>query len=126
MTIQEVIKRIKHDEPNFAPETEIIDWLSVLDQQVWREIILTHEGKPEGTDFKGYNEGTDQQTELLIPAPDDAEIYLNYVEANIHKLNGEMGKYNQSVVMYNSAYNNYANYYNRTHMPIARAHKFDF
>lgn len=126
MTIQEAIKKVNEVEPNQYSTDIKIDWLSRLDSQIWREVILTHEGKDPCLDFTGYTDATDPQQELLIGAPDDEGIYINYLKAKIFEANHEMGKYNQAIVFYNDAYLNYKNYYNSTHMPLCVAPHFNF
>ncbi|MBQ0124931.1 MAG: hypothetical protein KBS59_01235 [Clostridiales bacterium] len=125
MTIQQAIEIVDKAEVNTYPTTAKIAWLSKLDEKIWREVFLTHEGH-ECETFTGYTPETNQDTVLLVPTPDDEDIYINWLEAFIHKNNGEMGKYNQSVALFNYAYDEFKNFYNRTHMPIGKARKFDF
>ena len=93
MTIQEAIERVCRAEPNSFSPIEMTEWLSRLDMQIQREIIDTHEG---GGTFGGYCGDTPPDTPLLVPAPYDLGIYLNYLEAEIHKRDHEAGRYNQS------------------------------
>ena len=120
MTIIEAVKRIDSLKHNTYNQEDKVEWLSRLDSMVKKEIIDTHEG---GIDFSGYDERTDTQTELLVNAPYD-EIYLLWMEAQIDYHNGEYDKYNNSMEMFNTAYEGYRNYYNRTHMPIGKKFKF--
>ncbi len=122
MTIMDAIYRIDAIKPNSYSQSEKIKWLSTLDATVKREIIDTHEGG-EGIEFGGYNENTELATELLIPHPYD-DIYLRWLESQIDYANGEYGKYNNSIAMYNTAYVAFTNYYNRTHMPISKQSRF--
>lgn len=122
MTIMDALYRIDELKPNSYSQTQKIKWLSSLDGIVKSEIIDTHEGG-EGIVFNGYSENADLSTELLIPAPYD-DIYLRWLEAQIDYTNGEYGKYNNSMAMYNTAYTAFQNYYNRTHMPIGKKLKF--
>ncbi len=126
MTIQEAIQKVNEIEPNQYETPIKIDWLSRLDTQIWREVFLTHERKDPCFKFVGYTSSTDPQQELLIKAPDDEGIYINYLKAKIFEANHEMGKYNQAIVFYNDAYQNFKNYYNQTHMPVARVPHFNF
>lgn len=73
--------------------------------------------------FTGYDDNTDLQTELLVPAPYD-EVYLRWMEAQIDYHNGEYDRYNNAMDMYNTAFTGYQNYYNRTHMPKGKKFKF--
>lgn len=122
MTIMEALYRIDEIKPNSYSQSEKIKWLSSLDGVVKSEIIDTHEGG-EDVVFTGYNENSDLSTILLVPAPYD-DIYLRWLEMQIDYANGEYGKYNNSMTVYNTAYSAYANHYNRTHMPIGKNFKF--
>lgn len=126
MTLQEAIRKVDAIEPNQYGDDIKIDWLSGLDSRIWREVFLTHEGIEPGTEFTGYDDSTDQQQELLVGAPDDEGIYINYLQAKIHEANHEIGKYNQAITFYNDAYLNFWHYYNSTHMPVQRASHFYF
>lgn len=122
MTIMDAIYRIDELKPNSYSQTEKIKWLSSLDGIIKKEIIDTHEGG-EDIEFSEYGEYQDLSTPLLVPAPYD-DIYLRWLEAQIDYTNGEYGKYNNSIAMYNTAYSAYANHYNRTHMPKGKKFKY--
>lgn len=118
MKIIEAINRIDSLKHNTYSYSEKVAWLSRLDSMVKRLIIDTHEGWEE-VSFSGYDDKTDVETEMLVPAPFD-EMYIRWLEAQIDYANGEYGKYNNSILMYQTAYDGYANYYNRNNMPLGR------
>lgn len=122
MKIMEVLYRIDEVKPNSFSQSEKIKLLSSLDGLIKSQIIDTHEGGDDVV-FSGYNEDSNLDIELLVPAPYD-DIYLRWLEAMIDYANGEYGKYNNSIVMYNTAYTAFANYYNRTHKPKGTKFKF--
>ena len=122
MKIVEAISRIDGLKHNTYTQGEKIAWLSNLDSMVKRLIIDTHEGGEDIT-FTGYNENTDVYTELLVPAPFD-EMYLQWLEARIDYANGEYDKYNNAILMYQTTYDSYSNYYNRNHMPKGKKIRF--
>lgn len=122
MTIMDALYRIDELKPNSYSQSEKIKWLSTLDGMIKSEIIDTHEGG-EDVVFNGYTEDSDIGTKLLVPAPYD-DIYIRWLETQIDYSNGEYGKYNNSMTMYNTAYTAYANHYNRTHMPKGKKFKF--
>lgn len=124
MTIIEAITRVDTVKPNTYSQTEKIKWLSELDGIIKAEIIDTHEGG-ENVAFSGYTAETDLNTKLLVPAPYD-EVYIRYLEMQIDYANNEYGKYNNSMVMYNSVYTAFEKHYNRDHMPISRGRRFIF
>ena len=122
MTIIEAISLTDDVKPNSYSQTEKIKWLSRLDGIIKSEIIDTHEGGEKVT-FKEYDDSVDLGTQLLVPHPYD-EIYIRYLEMQMDYANNEYGKYNNSRAMYTMAYDAYAKYYNRTHMPIRKKFKF--
>ena len=122
MTIIEAINRLDTLNPNSYEQPDKIKWLSTLDGIVKTEIIDTHEGA-EAVPFTEYTEETPLDTELLIPAPYD-EVYIHFLESRVHYENEEFKKYNNAVLMYNTAFDKYKNYYNRNHMPKGTKLKF--
>ena len=122
MKIIEAINRIDSLKHNTYSNNEKLAWLSRLDSMVKRLIIDTHEDGEDIT-FTGYDDRTDMETEMLVQAPFD-EVYLKWLEAQIDYTNGEYGKYNNAIVMFNTSWKEYQNYYNRTHMPKGKNMKF--
>ena len=122
MKIIEAINRIDALKHNTYSQTDKVRWLSTLDSMAKNHVIDTHEGAEE-VSFTGYDDNTDLQTELLIPAPYD-EAYLRWLEAQIDYHNGEYGKYNNAVEAFTTFYDGYKAYYNRTHMPKAKKIKY--
>ena len=118
MTIIEAINRVDILKPNtYTPDTKIY-WLSNLDGIIFEKIIKTHEGA-EVSKFEGYTAETPMDTKLIVSAPYE-DIYIKWLEAQIDYANGEYGKYNNSITMYNTAYSAFEKYYNRTHKPISK------
>lgn len=116
MTIIEAINYIDNIKPNNYSQEDKIRWLSNLDWTVKAEIIDTHEGADEVT-FGGYGVDSPIDTELLVPPP-HSDMYFRWLEAQIDYANGEYGKYNNSMAMFDAAYSAYTNYYNGNHMPL--------
>lgn len=122
MTIFDAINRIDAIKPNSLTQLEKIRALSTLDGIIKNSIIDTHEGS-ENFVFAEYTQETALTTELLVPAPYDA-IYLYWLESTIDYWNGETGKYNNSIELYNTAYSEFERYYNRTHVPKGKKFKY--
>ena len=122
MTIIEAINRIDSLKPNSYSTEDKIAWLSIVDGDVKENIINTHEGSDKVA-FNGYTEDTPLDTVLLVPAPYD-DIYIKWLEAQIDYANGETKRFNNSIIMYNTAYSAFSRYYNRNHMPIGTSIKF--
>ena len=124
MKIVEAINKIDSLMHNTYKQEDKVAWLSELDSDVKQHIIDTHEGA-EAVTFTGYDGNTDLQTELLVPAPFDS-VYLRWLEAQIHYHNGEYDRYNNAIVLYNTAFGAFADYYNRTHRPVSHGRRFLF
>ena len=115
MKVFEAINRIDSLKHNTYSHCEKVEWLNRLDGQIKLQIIDTHKGGEEVI-FNGYTEKENMNTELLVPAPFD-EVYIRWLEAQIDYYNGEMARYNNSMMMFQAAYDNFWRHYNRTHEP---------
>lgn len=124
MTIQEAVNLVDRMKPNQYDHETKVQWLSKLDGMIFREVIATHEGSTL-TAFDGYD-ASDPDVVLLVPYPYDEDVYNYFLQSQIDKENGEMAKYNQSVTMYNNAFQIFQNWYNRTHLPLPREAAFRF
>ena len=124
MKIIEAIQKIDGLKFNTFDQDLKVGWLSELDSKVKTQVIDAHEGG-ENVAFAGYDGDTDMHTQLLIGPPFES-VYLRWMEAQIDYWNGEIDKYNISITMFNTEFEAYENWYNRTHMPKANAQRFIF
>lgn len=124
MTIQEAVNLVDRMKPNQYDHETKVQWLSKLDGMIFREVIATHEGGTL-TAFDGYD-ASDPDVVLLVPYPYDEDVYNYFLQSQIDKENGEMAKYNQSIVLYNNAYQTFWNWYNRTYRPLPAEAAFRF
>ena len=118
MTIHEAISYIDSVKPNKYPEATKVTWLSTLDGIIKKEIIDTHEGG-ENIEYSPYTESTPISRKLIVDHPYD-DIYTKFLEMQIDYYNGEYDRYNNSKVIYNSAYEEYTKYYNANHTPRSK------
>lgn len=122
MTIREAITQADESLGNTYTQKEKINWLSLLDQRVKTKIIDTHAGA-DAVSFSGYDASTDLETVLLVPAPFD-EMYLRWLEAQIHYRDHEDVRYNNAIDIFNMLWDEFRNDYNSKHMPLG--HRFQF
>lgn len=122
MKVREAIDRTDSLKHNTYTIEEKVEWLSRLDGLVKQQIIDTHE---DGDDivFNGYTQKENMNTTLLVPMPFD-EVYIRWLEAQIDYYNGEIERYNNSIAMFQSAYDAYVRHYNRLHLPKTEKLKF--
>lgn len=119
MKAGEAIALVDKLKPNKFSAEEKYRWLTDIDGMIVRELIETHEDSPLEGSFAGYSPETDAETELLVPAPYDI-LYRWYLESQIDLGNMEIGKYNNTKSLFNSAYLTFTDYWNRTHMPKSK------
>lgn len=114
MTAGEILNRVDMLDPNSFDAKIKLGWLNALDRKVFDSLIMTHRHE-EGLSFEAVE---DVDRELLIPEPYGMDCYVSYLRAKIAGENLEAVRYNQHMVMFNAAWQDFANAYNRTHMPI--------
>ena len=115
MTVAEALGRIDNIFYNTFSASEKIMWLSKLDWMIKRNIFDTHEGG-ENIAFSGYTPEESGSTALLLPEPFD-EMYLLWLQAQMELALKETENYNASILTFNTEYEAFENYWNRTHMP---------
>lgn len=122
MNLGEIIGMVDAIKPNRFERSQKIRWISELESTMYREVVLTHEGG-EGIRFTGYDESTPDTTPLIVQEP-YSMVYRWYLEAQMDLANGELGKYQNSMALYNSAYTSFLDGYNRQHPPIQHLKAF--
>lgn len=119
MTIQAALDMADQLKPNMMSRGAKIAFLNEIDQMIHGELIMTHfhtlteRTKPE------YDTETDEGTELLIPSPYDM-LYVYWMMSKMDLLNQELDKYNNDRALFENAYQQAADWINRTRMPISR------
>ena len=115
MTLQEAITVCDRLKPNACAESDKRRWLSDLDGMIYGELLARHEGAPDS--FAGYDDSTDGETVLLVPAP-YSDVYLKYLFAQIDFVNGEYARCSNAAMLYNTAYRAFADHIHRTRRPL--------
>lgn len=112
MKIKEAIARFDTLYPNAFTHSEKLEWLSELDGRIYNEIISLYENAPPY--FDGYTSSTNESTKLLVPFPND-DIYIKFMCLKTDLINSDIGRFNNSAMLFNSAFESLAGEYNRTH-----------
>ena len=123
MTIQQAMDKADRMKPNMMPVEDKIGFLSEIEGKIHEEIIMTHEHTAEEETRPEYDSNTPRTTEMLVPAPYDM-IYVYWLMAQIDHVNQEMDKYNNDRSLFEDAWGNFADYWNRKKMPIQRNRQF--
>lgn len=119
MNIQEALDQTDRMKPNMMGRDMKIRYLRELDQMIYREILLRHEHDEEQEVMPDYSEDTDPGKELLSPDP-YSKVYKYWLMAKIDEQNLEMDKFNNDNALFESAYMELQDWWNRTYMPIQR------
>lgn len=119
MKLQQAIDRVDVLKPNMQDRSLKIAWLSELDGLIWQELILKHEYDGELETMPVYDEDTDPEQKLIVPAPYD-NVYTYWLMAKIDEQNMELDKYNNDRTMFTASYESFSDFWTRTHMPKTR------
>lgn len=117
MNIQEAIDLADGMKPNMMQREVKVGFLQELDQKIYAEILLTHEHSPEEEVKPIYKADTDGGKELLVPDPYSI-LYPFWIMSRIDILNQETDKYNNDRALYENAYIEMQDWWNRTREPI--------
>nr|DAT56708.1 MAG TPA: hypothetical protein [Caudoviricetes sp.] len=116
MKIKEIIERVNALKDHAYDDETIKSFIEDCDKRIYREIIETHEQKEP---VKPYllRYPLDADDELLA---DDAycQLYTFYALSQIDIFNGEIDRYTNNMICYNSALSDFKAYYNRTNRPL--------
>jgi hypothetical protein len=114
MKLGEVLRKVDQLRPNAFTDAEKIDMMNTVEGRVYTDIMSKAEDGLNWT-FIPFKEG-EEERELVVPTP-FTDLYFWYMASMIDLYNGDSGRYNDSVVMYNKAWDEYAAYYRENNKP---------
>ena len=117
MTINEAITMADELKPNMMQNAVKVRFLNEIEGKVHEEIIMTHAHTVAEESCPKYDTDTDQGTDMLVPAPYDM-LYVYWLMAQIDHMNMEMDKYNNDRALFENAWGNFADYWNRNRLPL--------
>lgn len=118
MTIQDAITETDNLKPNLYDTGSKLRWLNDIEGKLYNDIFSVRMDSPV-KDCPKYNLSSDFNTDLLVPDT-YAQIYIYYLIAMIDYYNAELDRYNNSMVMFNMAWDEFAKYWYSTHRQISR------
>lgn len=107
--------------PNGYEFKRKLRWLEQLEKKIWHEVLATHEGNPAEEEPVIQ---TGEETLLISGA--DEDIYQRWLEMQIAYADDEAARYENAAALFEAAYGDWANRYNRTHLPLQRAARLVF
>jgi len=121
MKAMDAIRQVDSLAPNQYGVEQKLRWLALLDGQIYEEVMCAYEGRPEKPG--AYSTG---EEELLVPMPYAEGIYGRYLQAMIAAENFESAKYNQQIILYNAAYQQFRDWVCRNGRHKNRGRGFRF
>jgi len=118
MTVNEAIARCDEMTGDGSGREAKLRWLSDIESMIYEEIVRTHEGAPDRSEWKPIAE-EDGERELFAQDP-YGELYVFYLMMRFHLLLQDMSQYNNAAALFAAAYTTFADWYNRTHIPLSQ------
>lgn len=118
MNIAEIITAVDKLRPNGYDLEEKTRWLSEIEGMIVDNVLNMAEGN--NIAFEGYKYELDAEKDTLVPDR-FTDIYIHYLKAKIEMNDDELAQYNKEVMVYQAAYNQFAAWYRRNHMPKQKA-----
>ena len=106
-TLQQVIEKVDSIKPNAYDEETKTGWINKVEGIIQKEIL-----HKKDEDMIVYDWGEDADTELLVKHP-YSDIYEFYLFAMIDYMNGDISFYQNSMTMFNNAFEDYSTWYKR-------------
>lgn len=111
MKLKDVISYVDDIKPNAFSDSTKTKWLNEIEGMVQSEIFLF---APKM--FFAYEYERDKEKEMLIYPPHD-KLYESYLCAKIDYANGEYDKYENTMAMFNSQYEEFKKWFATKYRP---------
>lgn len=119
MTLAELISEADKLRPNQYNTNQKTAWVTEIEGTIVDEVMNLAEG--DSIEFEGYIYERDEEKKLMVPDR-FSDIYISYLLAKIDFYDGETDRYNNDVILYQSAYDQFTAWYRRRHMPKQTAY----
>lgn len=130
MKISDILAKVDEIKPSQIDDNTKISWLSELDGRIFNTVIMTHKHDLIKTEVEDPETGeitvveeeptftayVTEDAQLLLPDT-YADVYRHWLYAMMDYSTGETERYNNSMLMFNSKYQEFVNYYNSTNLP---------
>ncbi len=113
MKIAKVIEMVDALRPNTFDEEQKVRWLAELDGTIGAEVMLMGHAQLQ---YLNYQYPDDMETMLLVQFPYD-KMYEAWLTAKIDYANGEYDKYQNSMQMFNAAYEDFVCWFANRYEP---------
>ncbi len=108
MTVSNIISQVEKQRGRGALNLEEYLWhINILEEEIYRNILSLYEGAPELICHTG-------EDEELLGDENYCELYKFYLMAKIDLENGDITRYSNNMILYNTLLDEYADYISRT------------
>ena len=114
MKVREILVMVDQLRPNAYTDKEKIAMLNTIEGRVYTDIMSKADDGLNWT-FIPFEEGQEER-ELVVPVP-FTELYIFFLMSRIDFLNGDSGRYNDTMVLLQNAWDEYAAYYRENNKP---------
>lgn len=92
----------------------LCSYIAELEERIYTELVCTHKN-PDNIEYTEIREDT-----TLIAPGRYKDMYVFYVLAKIDYIRQDTGRYTNNMIMFNQLYSDFANWYNRTYLPLQK------
>ena len=114
MNVNELLETVTALRGQQYGTNEMVAWMNEIEGKVVEEVLNCYEGFDLTFTPIVYEE--DGERELSIPDR-FRDVYVNYMLSKVDFLNQETERYNNDVIMFNAAWEDYTSWFIRTHKP---------
>ena len=108
MTLSDIIERFDKERKNELSIDIKLRWISQLDMKISSEILSDRQSEA----FHGYDITSPLGTAVKVPE-EYGEIYICYLNMTLDYMNGEIGRFNNSAMLFNRMYKEMHDFINR-------------
>lgn len=113
MTVRELFTVIDRMRPNAFTDGEKLGFLNVIEGRIYGEVLNKAAGEAQA--FIPFLEG-EEERELAVSLP-YTDLYIFYLAAMIDFYNGDSGRYNDTIVLFNMLWEDFAADYIQKNKP---------
>jgi len=120
MTINGVLALVDEMKPNTMSTAAKISFISEIEGKIHTEILMRHAHEAGDETMPTYDSETDPTTELLVAEPYHM-VYVYWLLSKLDEQYREWDEFNNHRALFDTAYNEFAEHWTSTHMPIQPA-----
>lgn len=113
MKLRELLAHVDQIRPNAYTDKEKIDMVNTIEGRIYEGIYKTKEGLD--LTFVPFEEGGEER-ELSVQIP-FTDLYVYYLASQIDFYNGDVDRYNDSIVLFHNAWDEFAAWHIANHKP---------